>query len=223
MDLSWTDNTVDETGFKIMRCVNPSCTPADPGDLLLTIVEPNFEGFSDTGLAPYTAYNYQVHAYKDATCAWDKLDSASGSTSALAAPVLSANTYNTTRIDLTWTDTNASESGFEIFRCDTDPCSPVDPGDLLDTVGPDVTAYSDPSLCDSQKYTYRVKPVNDGLSNSGGGCGWDKNAVLAITDFQPNYQTKVIVDYTNFPGMQSDFRDLRFYDATAELELPYWI
>ncbi len=224
IDLTWDDNTVDETGFKVYRCASPCTVDTDPagGDDLLTIVETNLERFSDTGLAPNSGYNYEVHAYKTATCLWSKSDTVSGTTSTLAAPVLTATTVNTTRIDLDWTDANTSETGTEIFRCETDPCSPADPGDLITTVGPGVTSYSDPSLCVTTKYTYRLKPVNDGLSNDGGGC-WTRRSLLDITDFQPNYPTKVTVDHTLFTGMQSDFSDLRFYDDTAKLEVPYWI
>jgi hypothetical protein len=217
VDLSWNDNSNDETGFKILRCEAP-CSPSDPGDLL-TIMEPDFEGFSDTGLAPNTSYNYEVHAYKTATCPWDKYDSASAASTAITAPVLTVTPYYTTQIDLDWTDNTTSETGFTIERCEVGVDCPAFAE--VTTVGPDVTTYSDPALCESNTYTYRVKPVNEGLSNSGGGC-WTRRALLTITDFVPNYQTKVEITAYD-ADMQSDFDDIRFYDATAGLELPYFI
>jgi hypothetical protein len=218
MSLSWSDNTVDENGFKILRCVN-SCSPADPGDLL-AIVDQNFEAFTDTGLAPNTNYNYEVHAYKTATCSWDKYASDSTTlTTAVTAPVLTATTVNTTEIELDWTDNTTSETGFVIERCEVGTSCPT--FSEVTTVGPDETMYLDDSLCHSIEYTYRVRPVNEGLSHDGGNC-WTRKAHLTITDFAPNYPTKVeITAYDS--DMQADFDDIRFYDATAELELPYWI
>jgi hypothetical protein len=218
VELSWNDNTADEDGFRVLRCEGALCDPVDPDDLLTT-VEPDFEAFTDTGLAPGTDYNYEVHAYKTATCPWDKYESVSASTSPIAAPVLTASVVNTTRIDLEWIDNTMSETGFTIERCEVGLDCPtfVEIG----KVGPDVTEYSDLNLCNSKTYTYRVKPVNEGLSNSGGGC-WKRRALLTITDFQPNYQTRVeITAYDT--DMKSDFSDIRFYDTTAGLELPYWI
>jgi len=56
---------------------------------------------------------------------------------------------------------------------------------------------------------------------SGGSGSWAAGSILAINNFQPNFQTRMIVPYQN--GMQADFRDIRFYDTTARVELPYWI
>lgn len=220
VNLSWNDNTMDETGFKILRCAGAGCDPVDPGDLL-TIVEPDFETFSDTGLAPDTDYEYEVHAYKTATCPWDKEDSVSTSSTTITAPVLTLTPFNTTQMDLAWTDNTTSETGFTIERCEVGLDCPTFA--FIATVGPDVTEYSDSALCNSNTYTYRVKPINEGLSNSGGGC-WTRKVPLTITNFEPNYQTKVeITDYNDYTNMQPDFDDIRFYDETSGLELPYFI
>lgn len=217
IDLSWNDNSNDETGFKILRCAAP-CTPTDPGDLL-TIAEPDFEVFPDTGLEPDTAYNYEVHAYKTATCPWDRYDSGAASSTAITAPLLTTAPFNTTQIDLEWTDNTTSETGFTVERCEVGVDCPAFAE--VATVGPDVTVYSDTVLCDSKTYTYRVKPVNEGLSNSGGGC-WTRRAPLSITGFEPNYQTRIEITAYD-ADMNADFSDIRFYDAAAGLELPYFI
>jgi|GEM_PF-2347177 len=51
------------------------------------------------------------------------------------------------------------------------------------------------------------------------GC-WSRRVPLIIHNFQPNYQTRLIVPYDS--EMRPDFADLRFRDETAGMELPYW-
>ncbi len=75
--------------------------------------------------------------------------------------------------------------------------------------------YSGPSSC-AAAISSGVPP----LSNAGGG-SWTRSASLGIDSFQANYQTRLTVSYD--PAMQSNFSDIRFYDATAGAELPYWI
>lgn len=79
---------------------------------------------------------------------------------------------------------------------------------------------SDLSVCSATSYTYRVKAVNKGLSNSGGGC-WSKRAPVTIATFRPDFQTRVVVPFD--PAMKPAFDDVRFYDAGSGKELPYWL
>lgn len=58
IDLSWTDNSTDETGFKIYRCSGGGCTPS----VLLTTTAAGVVTYADTGLAGGTTYNYFVKA-----------------------------------------------------------------------------------------------------------------------------------------------------------------
>jgi len=57
INLSWTDNSIDEVGFRIER------RTADSSFLEITTVGANTTSFSDTGLLPYTTYYYRVRAY----------------------------------------------------------------------------------------------------------------------------------------------------------------
>jgi hypothetical protein len=58
IDLAWTDNAIDETGFEIER------SPDGVGNwLLLGTYGPNTTFHSDTGLAATTTYYYRVRAY----------------------------------------------------------------------------------------------------------------------------------------------------------------
>lgn len=58
IDLSWTDNSDNETGFKIERKIGAGGTYGQIAD-----VEANVSAYSDTGLSSGTAYYYKVRAY----------------------------------------------------------------------------------------------------------------------------------------------------------------
>ncbi|HEU4836449.1 MAG TPA: metallophosphoesterase [Pyrinomonadaceae bacterium] len=62
INLSWTDNSTDESGFRIERCKNPNCTNftqiAQVGAGVVT--------FADTTVSRNTAYNYRVRAFNAA-------------------------------------------------------------------------------------------------------------------------------------------------------------
>ena len=57
--LSWSDQSVDETGFEIEWSPNGST-----GWTLLTAVGPNVQTYNDTGLAPGTTRFYRLRAYR---------------------------------------------------------------------------------------------------------------------------------------------------------------
>jgi hypothetical protein len=60
IDLAWTDNSGNETGFKVERRV------AGGTYALVATLPADSAGYSDTGLTASTSYEYQVYAYHDA-------------------------------------------------------------------------------------------------------------------------------------------------------------
>jgi hypothetical protein len=57
INLTWTDNSIDETGFAIER------SPDGTNFAQVATVAANTTSYSDTGLSPITAYFYRVRAY----------------------------------------------------------------------------------------------------------------------------------------------------------------
>ena len=57
INLSWTDNSTDEMGFRIER------RTVDSAFMEITTVGADTTSYSDTGLLPYTTYYYRVRAY----------------------------------------------------------------------------------------------------------------------------------------------------------------
>ena len=62
INLSWTDNAGNESGFRIERCKNPNCT----NFAQIAQVGSNVTTFADTTVTKNTAYNYRVRAFNAA-------------------------------------------------------------------------------------------------------------------------------------------------------------
>jgi predicted secreted protein len=62
INLAWTDNASNETGFKIERCKGSTCT----NFAQIATVGVNVTTYSNTGLSSNTSYRYRVRAYNAA-------------------------------------------------------------------------------------------------------------------------------------------------------------
>jgi len=62
INLSWTDNSGNESGFRIERCKNPNCTNFTQ----IAQIGANVNTFADTTVIRNTAYNYRVRAFNAA-------------------------------------------------------------------------------------------------------------------------------------------------------------
>lgn len=216
IDLSWTDQNTDETGYIVERCIGDSCT----GFTTLATLAANTVLFKDTGLAAGTTYVYRIKGYKTATCTWEILSNTATATSTLNPPGnLTATPDSTTTVNLSWTDNTVSETGFSIEKCVGDGCNSFD---QLGNVGANVTSYADTSACTGESATYRVKSTRGTvtLSNGGGSC-WTRRIPLTINNFQSNYQMKLTIPYDS--DMQASFADIRFVDTAGGIEIPYWV
>src|SRR5438309_10095424 len=59
INLRWTDNSTNETGFKIERCQGSGCT----NFVQIATVGTNVTTYSNTGLTAGVSYSYRVRAY----------------------------------------------------------------------------------------------------------------------------------------------------------------
>jgi predicted phage tail protein len=62
ISLSWTDNSANETGFRIERCAGANCT----NFVEITTVGANIKNYTNTGLKRNTTYRYRVRAFNSA-------------------------------------------------------------------------------------------------------------------------------------------------------------
>jgi hypothetical protein len=136
----------------------------------------NSYNFSERGLTPPgTTYNYKVYPFKG-SCLWDQNYSSQVEiTNSIIPPTnLAADMVNTTEVDLKWTDTTTSETGFEIERCDG-TCIATDSFVNISQNSAGVNTYTDATPIPGTTYSYRVRAVNNTL-------GWvsDYSNILTV-------------------------------------------
>lgn len=159
LNLAWTDNSADETGFVVERSANGTS-----GWTVLTTTAADALSHQDTGLTAGTAYYYRIKAIKSGgASSYTASQSATTLPLAPAAPsaVTVGNSTQTT-LDIGWTDNSANETGFTVERSLDGSTSWT----ALGTVAADQTSYQNTGLTAATTYYYRVKAINTGGSSS---------------------------------------------------------
>ena len=181
IDLSWTDNSDDETGFKIERRTGSGSYAQ------IATLEANVTTFSNTGLASNTQYTYRVRAYNDdGNSAYSNEASATTSPTGIIADApsgLVATAVSTSRIELTWTDNSNNETGFKIERR-TGSGSYAQ----IATVEANATSFSNMGLASDTQYTYRVRAYNDA-----GDSAYSNEASATTTTTPPQFITQILL------------------------------
>ncbi len=162
INLSWTDNSNNETGFQVERSQT-----SGSGYSLIATTSPNATSYSSTGLVGNTTYYYRVRAVNvSSNSAYT--NEASATTPAVvitppSAPTnLAALSASSTQVNLTWTDASSNETGFQVERSLTSGSG----FSLIATLTPNTTSYSDVGLVANTTYYYRVRAINDGGSSA---------------------------------------------------------
>jgi uncharacterized delta-60 repeat protein len=168
INLSWTDTNTDESGYSVERCQGPGCS--DFTLLTPTPLPPNSTSYSDANLPVNTSFTYRLSAVKSSSCGWQMPSPpATAATTLLSPTALAAQVNNTTQASLTWTNHTASETGFEIQRCQGSNCNDFA---TVGTAAPHAATYPDSTLCSGAAYSYQVRavnatvPWNSGFSNA---------------------------------------------------------
>jgi formylglycine-generating enzyme required for sulfatase activity len=154
IDLSWNDNSNNETGFIIERHLESTTFQ------LLAQTSANQSTYADTGLTAATTYYYRVKAYNTAGESF-YTNVAVGSTlhptpqppSGLQVTALSASS-----LQLVWDDNSNDELGFIIERRSGD----FGAFSRIDSVEADTTTYIDEGLQPGSLYQYRICAYNQG-------------------------------------------------------------
>jgi subtilisin family serine protease len=155
IELNWTDQASDESGFKIERAT----ASAGPYTHVAKVAA-DVGSYADTGLIDGTSYYYRVRAFN---AAGDSAPSEDNATTPLAAPSnLSAEAASSSRIDLSWTDHSSVESGFRIEQ----KVGSGGPYAEIAVVDTDVNTYSSTGLEVSTTYYYRVKAYEGTLDSA---------------------------------------------------------
>ena len=157
INLSWTDNANNETGFSVERCAGATCT----NFVAIASLGANATAYQNTGLSSSTAYRYQVRAFNGAgNSGYSNIASATtqATTTAPAAPtLLGATAVSSSQINLSWTDNANNETGFLVEQCAGATCT-----NFVQTasLGANTTSYQNTGLSASTTYRYRVRATN---------------------------------------------------------------
>jgi large repetitive protein len=152
IDLAWTDNGTNETGYRVERCETPGCTTF----AVIATLAANSTTYSDTPIAAATSFTYRVVAFNQGSSGYS--NPATATTILPAAPTgAAAVAVSGDRVDLSWVDNADNETGFQIERCGGVACSDFAP---VATTAADAQAFSDLGLTPGLTYRYRIRAVN---------------------------------------------------------------
>ena len=153
VDLTWTDNSENEDGFKIER------KESSGSYSVITTVSPNTTTFTDSTVGAEKTYLYRVYAYNSFGNS-SYSNEATVSVPACGAPPnapsnLTATTLSETEIQLNFIDNADNEDGVKLER--------KEPGgtySVIATLSPNTTSYKDTGLAPNMTYYYRIYAYN---------------------------------------------------------------
>ena len=155
INLTWTDNSNNEDGFKIERKLNTAVTYTQ-----IATVSTNVTIFSNTGLATNTGYSYRVRAYNTGgNSGYSNAATATTLPNPPNAPAnLTATAMSNKRVDLAWADNASDELGFIVER----KTGSGGVYGVIDSVNANVTTFSNAALTGGTQYFFRVRAYNAG-------------------------------------------------------------
>ena len=165
IDLSWTDTSTVEDGFRIERAIGAGSF------VEIATVGVNVTSYTNTGLTTSNTYRYRIRAAKGAErTVYSNI--AGATTRPAIAPSVRPSTPSTVRADgssptsinVTWTDTSNNEDGFRIERWKGSGAWVV-----AGSTGANTTSHNDINLAPGSSFFYRVVAYNAaGVSNPSG-------------------------------------------------------
>lgn len=170
--LNWTDNSTNESAFKIERK-----TGAPGAYAQIAVTAANVGTYSDGGVVAGNVYYYRVRAtnlagdsaYSNEAVGTDLVPAAPGN--------LLASLQGQTKVTLTWADNSTNESGFKIER----KTGRAGSYSQIATVGTNGTSYSDATVAPGTPYYYRVRATNTvGDSSYSNEAGTGSGSTLSI-------------------------------------------
>ncbi len=157
INLSWTDNSSNETGFEVHRS-------ATSGGIYTIVgsVAAGIKVFTDTALTENTRYYYKVRAigqYGESafTAVANALTGLKPTPPAVPTGFL-ATALSPAVVKLQWADASTNESGFEIYRSFNDQNN----YSLIKTVAANTVTVNDSALSANTVVWYRVRAIGEG-------------------------------------------------------------
>jgi len=161
INLTWTDNSTNETGFKLER----QSDGQGDWDVVAASLTPGTQMYPDSGLSQGTLYHYRVSAFN--AIGSSGFSTADASTHDLPLDYdpsgLNATMASSSAINVVWTDVATNARSFVVQRSSVDsPYSWTDVGN----VDPGIEEFQDTGLNANTKYWYQVYASNSGNVSS---------------------------------------------------------
>lgn len=156
ISLSWEDNSSNEVGFSIRRRIGLNGTPVQ-----IATVSQNVTSYFDTGLNPDVTYYYTIVAYNLAGFSSSSNDANATTPGPLTTRPLTPGSLQAVTsaggvINLSWVDLSNNEAGFSIRR----RAFLNNLWQVVGTVGPNVTIFTDRQVVPGTTYFYNVSAIN---------------------------------------------------------------
>ncbi|MCH7962842.1 MAG: phytase [Bacteroidetes bacterium] len=153
IDLSWTDNSSNEDGFRIERKLGPGGVYTE-----IATVGANVTTYQDTGRTANTEYCSRVRAYNTGgNSGYSNEDCAITNPTVPTSPGnLTAEATGVDEVTLNWTDNSNNEDGYIIERENVTLLVFA----VIDSVGANVTSYIDSTVSQGVSYNYRISAFN---------------------------------------------------------------
>ncbi|MFM8393332.1 MAG: fibronectin type III domain-containing protein, partial [Acidobacteriota bacterium] len=153
IDVTWTDNSDNETSFKVQRKTGTGAYADASGELGV-----NVTSFSDVvGVLPQTTYTYRVITTNTVGSEFSANEATV--TTPIAVPTaptnFTATIVSSFQLNLTWGDAATNETGYRIYR-------KVGTGEfaLYQVLNAGATAFQDVGLDEGETYSYRLAAYN---------------------------------------------------------------
>lgn len=199
--LSWTDNSLNESGFRLERMIGTG------GWSQLNIAPPNTSSFQDSAIGELQSFAYRVTAFNDGG------DASASNIASLQVPFnapsdLEVLASGQNRIDMTWAENSSVESGYRVERKTGD-------GSFAELVvmEPNTGSYSDEGVVVDTTYTYRVIGLYEGgestpTNEASAVTSSDTTAPAAPSGFAAVAQgfDSIQLSWTDNAGNESGFR-----------------
>ena len=206
VDVTWEDNSQNETGFDVQRSPGPAGTFVPVGAAAANAVT-----YRDQGLAPLSQYCYRVRAMRSSagTTAFSAFSNTTCATTPPPPPASASDARavasTSTGVSLSWTDNSWNEDGFRIYRS-----SDGTTWTLAGTVGANAASWvTDLPVC------YRVVAFNAGGEAPASNVACAIPAQASAAKALPASPTSVTVSWTDASPNESGFRIYRSVDRTT--------
>lgn len=206
VNLGWTDNSINESGFSIERSPNGVDSWTEIG-----FSAADSSSYTDSGLTQNTTYHYRVAAYNVIGSSGFS-NTANAVTFGLppAAPSsLDAAAVAPGQIDLFWTDNAGNENGFVIERSPNGVNSWVE----IASVADNATSYQDTGLAPGTTFFYRVAAYN-----TNGNSAFSNTSSAATPEVPPTGPTNLLAMAVSASQIDLSWQDNSANEAGFKVE-----